>query len=104
MRSHNSGPKVLLIFYFGDKAHGSAAIEAELKKASPSFEESVVVMNSHQPHVVVESPSTPLRENDTVNISAKVRTQQSLERTKKPDLSSSYLQKQRQSVSGEESA
>jgi len=49
LRSHNSGPKALLVFYVGDKAHGSAAIEAELKKASPSFEESLAVVSMPPP-------------------------------------------------------
>ena len=52
LRAQNSGPKVLLVFYYGEKAQGSAAIENELKKASPSFEESVTNVQSSMPEVI----------------------------------------------------
>ncbi len=52
LRGQNSGPKVLLVFYYGDKAQGSATIENELKKASPSFEESVTNVQSSIPDAI----------------------------------------------------
>ena len=85
----------MLVFYYGDKSQGSAAIENELKKASPSFEESI---NNFQatPEAM---QSTPLRDSDANNITSKTQTRtQSIERVKKlplavpkQELSSSYL-------------